>query len=169
MVAVRRPWRRPRPERLRWRWLGRVRAWGKAHRGGDGVACGGAEEGHGVAGRVAAMEPCSAGNGDSGRVRARGEPSEAKEEREGVERDGKALRCSSTSAAGRMARGEARGTCPAKAGVPCCLVAMRTKRRARGRRLYARLGGQFWAGSVHFWAKGLEPKLLTTACSTFSI
>jgi hypothetical protein len=44
-----------------------------------------------------------------------------------------------------------------------------TNRRARGRRLCARLGGRFWAGSVHIWAKGLEPNLLTTACSTFSI
>jgi hypothetical protein len=41
--------------------------------------------------------------------------------------------------------------------------------RTRGRGLCAHLGGQFWAGSVHIWAKGLEPKLLTTACYTFSI
>jgi hypothetical protein len=27
----------------------------------------------------------------------------------------------------------------------------------------------FWASSVQIWAKGLKPKLLTTACSTFSI
>jgi hypothetical protein len=60
-----------------------------------------------------------------------------------VERDGKALRCGSTSAAGCRARGEARGVCPAMAGVPYCTVATMTIRRARGRRLCARLGGRF--------------------------
>jgi hypothetical protein len=36
IVAVRRPWRRPRPKFLRRRKLRRVRARGKARRGGDG-------------------------------------------------------------------------------------------------------------------------------------
>jgi hypothetical protein len=42
-------------------------------------------------------------------------------------------------------------------------------RRTGGARSLGRLGGRFWAVSGQIWAKGLESKLLTTACSTFYI
>jgi hypothetical protein len=50
----------------------------------DEAVHGGAEEGHRVPGQVAAMDLCSAGNGDSGRVRARRSQAKPREMAEGA-------------------------------------------------------------------------------------
>jgi hypothetical protein len=49
--------------------------------------------------------------------------------------------------------------------VSLCMVGTSAYRRTGGERNSGRLGGRFWAISGRIWAKGLESKLLTTACS----